>query len=349
MTACAPFVYPNRNEILSTLSSYRFLKKKSPFAGLTFALAAWVKLVGTTDTDILGIRAASCGTLGWKLGQDAAHGLNISGAGGTRGFGTSLPAGTWAHVAFSYDATAGQLVQYINGQQVAAGAYAPKNGLPATPLTIGHVGGCAGGAVLVDELHIFSRTLAASEVAALGAVPPAPSLTVAAPSARLEILTWTGVANASRYFVYRGTAAGNESFLTSVAASSLSFDAQQLSPLTRYSWFVRAEVGDLDSPASNEVVISTPDLLPAPGNVTAAAQPPSSAALSWSAVTGAAGYRIYLSSNGGPFVLQQSVDDSITSLAVGGLSSGTYQFEVAAEDAGQNQGHLSAPVSVTLP
>lgn len=120
-------------------------------------------------------------------------------------------------------------------------------------------------------------------------------------------------------------------------------------PLTQYSWFVRAEVGDLDSPASNEVLRSTPDLLPAPGNVTATAQPPSSAALSWSAVTGADGYQLYQSANGGPFVLQQSVGAATTSLAVGGLSSGTYQFEVAAEDSGQNQGHLSAPASVTLP
>jgi concanavalin A-like lectin/glucanase superfamily protein len=319
------------------------------FAGATFALSAWVKLAGTTDTDIIGIRAASCGTLGWKLGQDAVHGLNISGGGGMLGFGTSLPAATWTHVAFSYDATAGQLVMYVNGQQVASSAYAPRNGLPATPLTIGHVGGCAGGAVLVDELRIFSRTLTASEVAALGAVPPAPTLTVTAPSARLEVLTWTAVANASRYFVYRGTAPGNESFLISVAGSSLSFDAQQLTPLTRYSWFVRAEVNSLDSPASNEVVLSTPDLLPAPGDVTATAQPPSSAALSWSAVTGAAGYQVYQSSNGGAFVLVQSVDDSTTSLAIGGLGSGTYQFELAALDSGRNTGHRSAPVTVTLP
>jgi len=230
------------------------------FAGATFALSAWVKLAGATDTDIIGVRSATCGALGWKLGQDVAHGLNISGGGGTRNFGTSLPAGAWTHVAFSFEQTAGQLVMYVNGRQVASTAYSPGNSITGTPLTIGHVGGCAGGAVLVDELRIFSRTLADSEVAALGSVPPAPTLTVVAPSAHLEILTWTAVANASRYFVYRGTGPGNESFLTSVAGSSLSFSAQPLAPLTQYSWFVRAEVGTLDSPASNEVVLSTPDV-----------------------------------------------------------------------------------------
>jgi fibronectin type 3 domain-containing protein len=149
--------------------------------------------------------------------------------------------------------------------------------------------------------------------------------------------------------VFWGTAPGNESFLTSVAGSSLSFNAQQLSPLTQYSWFVRAEVGTLDSPASNEVVLSTPDILPTPVNVTATAQPPASAALSWSAVTGAAAYQLYQSTNGGPFVLEQSVDASTTSALVTNLGSGTYHFEVAAEDSGQNQGHLSSPVTVTLP
>lgn len=161
-------------------------------------------------------------------------------------------------------ATTSQLVLYVNGRQVSSASYAPWNSLAATPLTVGHVGGCAGGATLIDELRIFSRELAASEVAALGTVPPAPTLSVTAPSAHLEILTWTAVANASRYFVYRGTATGNESFLTSVAGSALTFRAQQLSPLTQYSWFVRAEVGTLASPASNEVVLSTPDDLDTP-------------------------------------------------------------------------------------
>jgi hypothetical protein len=66
-------------------------------------------------------------------------------------------------------------------------------------------------------------------------------------------------------------------------------------------------------------------------------------------VTGAAAYQLYQSTHGGPFVLEQSVDASTTSALVANLGSGTYQFEVAAEDSDQNQGHLSSPVTVTLP
>ena len=48
-------------------------------------------------------------------------------------------------------------------------------------------------------------------------------------------------------------------------------------------------------------------------------------------------------------MLEQSVDASTTSALVTNLGPGTYQFEVAAEDSGQNLGHLSSPVTVTLP
>ncbi len=207
------------------------------FGDAPFSLSAWVKLPAVIDTDIVGTQAASCGTVGWKLRQDSTNGLNLSGGGGTRAFGANLVAGTWTHVAFTYGA--GTLKTFVNGVQTSTGAYTPSNPIAGTKLTVGHVGGCAGGAVLVDQLRIYSKALSASEVANLGATPAAPTLTVTSPTATNQVLTWTAVPGATQYFVYKGTAAGNEMYFTSVPASSLSFTGQHLTPLTQYSWYVR--------------------------------------------------------------------------------------------------------------
>lgn len=321
------------------------------FAGATFALTAWVKLAAATDTDIVGMQNANCGTLGWKLSQDGTSGLHVtSGGGGVASFGTSLTAETWTHVAFSYDSSATVLTMYLNGGRVTSTSYLPRSGIANVPLTVGHVGGCAGGALLIDDLRIYSRTLADDEVAALGRVPPAPTLTVTAPAPASEVLSWTAVASASRYFVYKGTASGNEVLLASVSASSLSFATNALTPSAQYSWFVRAEVDGLDSPASNEVVLTTPDILPAPAGVTATAQAPASVELSWSAVTGASAYEVLESTGGGTFLVIQSVRAPSTSAVISSLAAGTtYQFEVAAVDASSELGHVSAPVTASLP
>jgi hypothetical protein len=318
------------------------------FAGAAFSLSAWVNLPAATPTDIVGMRNASCGTLGWKLGQDATNQLHISGGGGTRSFGTSLSAGVWTQVAFAYDATTSTLALYVNGAQVATSAYAPANPLANTPLTFGHVGGCTGGSALIDELRIFSRTLSAAEIALLGSVPPATTLTVTAPDASHQILTWTAVPDVDFYYVYRGTAAGNEGFFTSVSGSQTTFTGQHLDALTQYSWFVRTTVGGEPFSTSNEVVISTPDVLPAPEPVTATPNTPSRITVTWTAVTGATSYKIFQSTSGGPFVQVGAVLTPTTSMQVANLTAKTtYAYQVLAVDGGANLGHLSTPVLAT--
>ena len=321
------------------------------FAGAAFTLSTWVKLASAAATDIVGERAAGCGTLGWKLGQDATNQLNVSGGGGTRSFGASLAAGVWTQVAFAYDPVAGTLALYINGARVASAAYTPRNSLTTAPLSIGHVGGCAGGGVQIDELHIYSRTLSDAEIAVLGTLPAtSPVLSMTAPDASHEVLRWTAVSGANLYYVFRGTAAGNEEFLTSVAGTSLTFTGQHLDPLTQYSWFVRATIGGDPYSQSNEVVLSTPDVLPAPANVMATPVLPTRVTVSWSAVTGATSYKIFRSSTGatGPFSQVGAVLAPTTSFQSANLTTGTtYWFEVLAVDAGGNLGHLSAPVSAT--
>lgn len=316
------------------------------FAGGAFSVSLWVKLPTSGATDIIGMRASNCGTLGWKLGQDATNMLNISGGGGTRSFGTTIPVNTWTNVAFTY--ANGTLTLFVNGAQTSSTAYTPANSLTNTPLTFGHVGGCAGGTAIIDEARIFSRALSAQEVATFGTVPPAPTLSVMATDASHETLTWNAVPNASQYYVYRGTAAGNETFLTTT--QSTTFVGQHLNPNTQYSWYVRAEVSELDSNPSNEVLATTPDVLPAPTGVTATANSSTRVTVAWTAVTGASSYKVYQSTDNTTFVQVSAVLSPTTSVQIANLTTKTtYYYQVLAVDAGGNLGKRSASVMVTTP
>ena len=323
------------------------------FAGGAFTLSAWVKTAeADTTADFIGMRNPGCGTLGWKLAQDPANQLHVTGQGGTRSFGVTLAADTWTHVAFSYDPVAGVLALYVNGARVATAPYTPRNSLTTAPLFFGHDAGCLsalGGDAQLDEVRIYSRTLTDAEVSQLGTLPSvAPSLTVTAPDASHEVLSWTAVPGVNLYYVFRGTMAGDEEFLTSVAGTSLTFTGQHLDPLTQYSWFVRATIGGDPYSQSNEVVQATPDVLPAPA-VAATRVLPTRVAVSWSAVPGATSYKIYRATSAtGPFSQIGAVLAPTTSFQAANLTIGTtYWFEVLAVDGGGNLGHMSAPVSAT--
>ena len=98
----------------------------------------------------------------------------------TQGTGATLTAGMWAHVTAVFDHTHGQLTFYINGQPASSIAVSQSLAATTNPLLIGqqNIGGyefyMKG---LLDELRIYSRALAASEVSALANVnkPAAPT------------------------------------------------------------------------------------------------------------------------------------------------------------------------------
>ncbi|HET9627825.1 MAG TPA: fibronectin type III domain-containing protein [Kofleriaceae bacterium] len=321
------------------------------FAGGDFSVSAWVKLAGTTATDIIGMRNAGCGTLGWKLGQDPTNGLNVQGPGGTASFGTSLAANTWAEVGFTYAASTKALTMYVNGAQVATTTFTATNPLPTTvPLSIGHVGGCPGGAENIDEVNIFSTVLSADEMAKLGKVPPATTLTVTVNNASTATLTWTPVPGVDLYYVYKGTAPGNEKFFTSVHGTDTTFVGQHLTPNSTNTWFVRTTTGGLPFSTSNEVTSTTPDVLPAPATVTATPVNATRINVAWSAVPGATSYKIFQSKAGAPPTQVGAVLAPQVQLQVANLTTKTtYSYTVLAVDSGGNLGHLSAPVSATTP
>jgi Concanavalin A-like lectin/glucanases superfamily/Bacterial Ig domain/Purple acid Phosphatase, N-terminal domain len=88
----------------------------------------------------------------------------------TQGTGAMLSAGVWTHVAAAFDHTHGQLVFFINGQQVKSIALAQSLKATTDPLVIGqqNVSGYEfwmNG--LVDDLRIYNRALTGPEVQVL--------------------------------------------------------------------------------------------------------------------------------------------------------------------------------------
>lgn len=313
-----------------------------------FTVAFWAKLPAAADVDFIGMRAAGCGALGWEIAQDSTSGLHFAGATQVVSAGTSIAAGVWTHVAVTSDSATMHV--FVNGAQVASAPFTPDNTLTA-PLNIGHVAGCAGGAVMMDEVQILNRAMSATELAAIGTLPPAPTNVVVSDKTSASItLTWDPVPGAVSYIISKGTAAGNEAFFTHSPASPASFVGEHLTPSTQYSWTVRAVVGKLFSNPSNEVVDTTKPPPAAPTNVTAAVIAPDRIQVQWTAAPDAVKYFVFMSTAGGPFVGVGAVLAPGTSFVAVNLSAATtYTFQVQSEDIAQTDGPMSASASATTP
>jgi hypothetical protein len=234
-------------------------------------VAFWTKLPAAGSVTFLGSSGGDCIHPAWEIAQNAS-GLRIFDAGGPHSLGTSIPTGVWTHVAVVGSRTSSSVSVHVNGALVGT-VQATQFGLAHDPFYIGHVAGCPGGAVMMDEVQILSRALSAAEVAAIGALPPAPTNVVVSDKTSASLtLSWSPVPGAVSYIISKGTAAGNEAFFTHSPASPPSFVAEDLTPNTTYSWTVRAVVGKLFSNPSNEVVDTTGPPPAPPANVTATGQ-----------------------------------------------------------------------------
>jgi hypothetical protein len=112
----------------------------------------------------------------------------------------ALIAGTWYHVAYTADDSAGQQALYVNGIQVAIGAITAGPGYDTQPLFLGRDnedGPTYFLQGLIDEATLYNRALAPAEIASIYNAGPAGKQPVAAPVV-------TGVSPAS------GLAAGAE-------------------------------------------------------------------------------------------------------------------------------------------
>jgi fibronectin type 3 domain-containing protein len=321
-----------------------------------FSIALWVRQPAAgTDLKILGMHnAGSCGAgaLGWELSQSTA-GLAFISQTGTRNFGQSLVVGDWTHIAVTYPGGAGATMRlYINGVEVATGAYSASNSLSAA-MSFGHVGGCAGGQVILDEAQIYSRQLSATEVGTFGTLPPAPTnLTITKNNSTVQDLAWTAPAGgASKWIIMRGvgpTGPGNETNYTHAPNPPTTFNGDHLTPNTQYAWKVKTVNNNLVSLPSNEVIATTNDVPAAPTGVNAIAISQTRINISWTAVPNATKYYIRQSISGGPFSPRGSVlAPAVTFQAANLTANTTYAYDIQAEDAGLSRSAFSAPASAT--
>lgn len=318
-----------------------------------FSIAAWVYAPAAGDVRIMGMRnSGTCGqgTFGWELSQTSATGLAFMGQNSTARFGTTLPVGAWTHVAVTFaGGSNGTMLLYINGAQVASTTYSASNNL-SLPLTLGHVGGCAGGAVLLDEVQILSRVLTPTELANMGTVPPAPtSLMITSTTSTAINLGWTAPASgADKWVILRGTAAGNETPYTHAPNPPTTFNGNHLQSNTQYSWEVETVQHGLLSLPSNEVIGTTLAGPAAPTGVTATPVSQTRINIAWNAVTNATKYYVFISTDGITYTAKGSVLAPTTTFQAVNLTANTpYWFEVQAEDAGGMKSPMSAPAMAT--
>jgi fibronectin type 3 domain-containing protein len=316
-----------------------------------FSLSLWVKIPVAADVTFLGTRDANCGSIGWEFAQDSVNGLHLS-LRTTEIIRSpvSVPVGTWTHIAATFERgplARGTTRLFVNGVQTVSAVSLP--GFGSQPLNFGHVAGCAGGAVLIDDVQIYSENLSSAQIAVLGTVPPAPlNLVVASKTSVSTTLSWDPVPGASRYILSRGTVSGDERFYTHTPADPASYQADHLAPNTQQSWTIRAVVNRLFSVPSNEVIAITDAAPTAPADVVATVIAPDRIQVTWTASARAAKYLVYQSINGGPFVLKGTTVDT-TFLAVNLSAATTYAYSVQAEDAVQTRGLQSDAASATTP
>lgn len=314
------------------------------------SLSMWVKLTATPTGAITfaGKRGAACGATTWLIGQNSTDLLHFDG-GSVRSFGTSLAVGTWTQVGVTKH---GNVIQmYLNGALVGSGTVS-AGAANSTPMQIGDVGSCGNnGAFLIDEFKIYSRQLSGTEMAALGTAPPAPTnLVTTTVHSTYVRLSWDAVTGADHYWVFKGSAAGNETFLTSNQTTT--FQGDHLTPNQATSWKVFTIRGGLISPASNELLVTTSDVPAAPtaSAVLSTCCTPKRADISWTAVTGAVKYVVRMSTSGGPFVQVASVLAPTLTFTSGTLAAATtYDFEVLSVDDGNQLSAPSNAATVTTP
>ncbi len=143
-------------------------------------------------------------------------------------------------------------------------------------------------------------------------------------------VNWASVNGAIGYRVYRSTSySGNYTMVGNTDSTSYSDD--NLSSGTAYYYRVSACNGSGESPQSTYCTATT--VLDAPTGLSAASTSSGSITLSWSPVSGAAGYRVYRSSSasGSYSRLESNITSTSTSYTDNNLSPGTtYYYKVSA-------------------
>jgi fibronectin type 3 domain-containing protein len=180
-------------------------------------------------------------------------------------------------------------------------------------------------------------------------------------------LTWTPVAGASNYKLYRtADSTWGQYVLITISSSTTVYEDSRLSANTTYYYKILAASGSSTESAMSEAVSATtlssnppPTQLSTPTGLTAGlANNNKFIQLSWNTVENASSYRIYVSFNAvnGTYVYMSSPTDTTFLITSWGysmpLENGTYYFKVMAysgNSTAYSNSELSAAVDVTVP
>ena len=280
----------------------------------------------------------------------------------------TVPAGSWTHLAATYDGTTQRL--YVNGTQVSTLAVAGTIVTSSSPVKIG--GNSIWGEWfngLIDEVRIYNRALSAGEIQADmntsvsspdASAPGAPGTLTATGGLGQIGLGWgaaTDNVGVVKYDVYRATSAG---FTPSAAnriaqPTGLNYTDSGLVAGTYYYKVAAEDAAGNVGPVGNEAnAAATADTTPptAPSSLTATATP-GQVALSWGASTDAGGiahYNVYRSTTTGftPSTANRIAQPTGLSYTDAGLAPGTYYYKVTAEDNAANPSAGSNEASATV-
>ena len=187
--------------------------------------------------------------------------------------------------------------------------------------------------------------------------PPTPATLAATGGVNQIALTWTTVAGASGYNLYRGSASGSEALYQANVTATTFVDAG-LAAGAKYYYWVTAINSGAESPASTETSATTAPPAPTGLTVVGGAR---QITLSWTAAPGARWYNVYRGSTTGSEVLYQA-NVASTTFVDGGLAPGAKYFYnvTAANSSGESAASAEAagtvdvlptaiPQSITLP
>src|SRR5258706_1377496 len=163
---------------------------------------------------------------------------------------------------------------------------------------------------------------------AFAALPPPAGLALNGVTNTSISLTWHSASGESGYNVYRNGAKVNAPALATSA-----YTDSGLTPGTTYSYQVTALAANGSESAKSASVsgttTGTPPAVPAPANLAVGING-TTATLSWTAVTGGAGYNVYRpTTSGGPWTRANASLITATSYNDAGLNPGTTYFWVA--------------------
>jgi len=171
-------------------------------------------------------------------------------------------------------------------------------------------------------------TSSESSFVSVTTMPDAPTSVVAmVNSANSITVSWKEVLGATGYRIYRSTTSSGTYELAGTTAT-LSYANSGLTAGTTYYYKVTAYNDGGEGSQSYNVSATT--LPMAPTSITATANSTSSITISWSAVTGADGYKIYRSTTSSGFYEEISSSTSISYTDIGLTSNTTYYYKIAA-------------------